>query len=224
METDHHKNVVIMISGYAGAGKDTLADQIMANLNRKNKYSCVFKVKLKFADILKETLGMALNHLGFSDGSLIARSEDRSIKENIRPILVSLGRFARSKYQDVFADRLCDHADALDGAIPKRFKRMVDVGTAHPKEAPYVNVMVVSDLRYLNEVMVFKAWADAKGYVLHTVYIERGEFKAANDEEARSIQELLDSDLCFHSYVTAPDGVLEPINEASKVITDLLDI
>ncbi|CAB4149737.1 hypothetical protein UFOVP543_23 [uncultured Caudovirales phage] len=224
METDTHKNVVIMIAGYAGAGKDTLADQIMSNLNRKDKYNCVFKVKLKFADILKETLGMALNHLGFSDGSVIARSEDRSIKENIRPILVSLGRFARSKYQDVFADRLCDHADTINDSLPKRYSRMVNVGTARPEKGPYLNVMVVSDLRYINEVMVFKLWAENKGYILHTVYIERGECSAANEEEHKSIKELLDSDLCFHSYVTAPNGVLEPINEASLVITDLLDI
>lgn len=89
---------IIMLSGYAQAGKDTLADGIIAGAG-------IAGHKLKYADELKHALNAALAYL---DLPQVAFTEDPEVKKTIRPLLVALGEYARSVNPDVFVDKVID--------------------------------------------------------------------------------------------------------------------
>lgn len=163
-----HRTVVIPISGYAGAGKDTLARAIDSHL--KDKVS----LTLKFADVLKEAVDDALRFVALPE---VAFTEDRSEKEKIRPLLVEFGRYCRSVDLSVFAN------------VVARTIR---------SQAQHYDVIYITDLRYANElaalreICMFPESAKARdGFTLQPVYVETVGVCPANDEERRSIQDLL---------------------------------
>jgi hypothetical protein len=89
---------VILISGYAQAGKDTLADAIESYAPTK---------RLKFATALRTAAEKALKSLGVS---IDVWSEDPAVKTIVRPFLIELARLARAIDRDVFARKTLQDA------------------------------------------------------------------------------------------------------------------
>jgi hypothetical protein len=200
--TNQYRKSLIMVSGYAGSGKDTLADLIMDIVpeGRKSHWTD----KFKFADQLKNALQDSLGSIGVD---VDVFTEDREEKAKMRPLLVEFGRFARSKNKDVFVnmmladlDKHTEWATEFEG-MGWRFNE----------------TLVISDLRYLNELTLTAKWCKDNYYDLHTVYIEKNGCEPANDEECDSLEELLRNH-SFSTYVKAPPGVIEPIKLAAEKI------
>lgn len=122
--------------------------------------------KIAFADSLKEALRVAAHDVGIEVN--YGRDED---KLQDRPLLVEFGRAMRRRDKDVFARAVVDE-----------IKHMCERHT-----------YVVSDWRYFNEYEVMKAYCEIFGIKLHTVQIVRHGWNAANDEEATSMQEIIEA-------------------------------
>lgn len=150
---------LVLIAGYARAGKDTLADGIL-------EWSTRPAVKINFADVLKEAADNFLGYLNLSDVSFF----DERFKCENRRFLVEAGTFARSIDKDVFARHLAFW-------VPM---------AADANDAP-AQTVVCSDWRYLNELNVTKQLLEPKGWTIRKVYIETGGLLAANEEEAASL-------------------------------------
>jgi len=95
--------MVIILSGYARAGKDTFARGLIKGASTSTR-------RLAFADQLKEAADEFMNHLGLFQGSFM----EEDFKTKHRDVLVTLGRFARSLDKDVFANALCQKALETD--------------------------------------------------------------------------------------------------------------
>lgn len=95
--------MVILLSGYARAGKDTFARGLMQGAKTSTR-------RLAFGDQLKEAADEFMFRLGLIDNSFM----EEAFKVEHRDILVTLGRFARSLDKDVFANALCDKAIETD--------------------------------------------------------------------------------------------------------------
>lgn len=95
--------MVIILSGYARAGKDTFARGLIKGASTSTR-------RLAFADQLKEAADEFMNHLGLCQGSFM----EEDFKTKHRDVLVTLGRFARSLDKDVFANALCQKALETD--------------------------------------------------------------------------------------------------------------
>jgi hypothetical protein len=94
---------VILLSGYARAGKDTFARGLMQGATTSTR-------RLAFGDQLKEAADEFMFRLGLVDNSFM----EEAFKVEHRDILVTLGRFARSLDKEVFANALCDKAVETD--------------------------------------------------------------------------------------------------------------
>lgn len=134
--------------------------------------------QVAFADALKEALRVAANDVGIEVN--YGREED---KLQDRPLLVEFGRAMRRRDKDVFAR-----------VIAQELAHMCDKHT-----------YVVTDWRYLNEYLVMKEACDKYGINLHTVRIVRHGWKAANDEEAMSLQEIMEA-VPFDETIYATSG------------------
>jgi len=88
-----------------------------------------------------------------------------------RPLLVEFGRAMRRRDKDIFA-RQIEH-------------NLMGMKTGQ--------TLVVSDWRYHNEYAVAKQACDQYAVKLHTVLIVRHGWTAANEEEAVSMQEVIDA-------------------------------
>jgi hypothetical protein len=156
---------VILVSGYARTGKDTFADALITSLDSKAK-------RLKFASALRKATDKALKALGIS---LDVWSEDEATKALVRPLLVEMARLARAVDKDVFArSTLSDSIYALS-----------------------VNgeqTVVITDLRYENEIKLFREAGKQLGWDVQRVHLEREGTHAAHEEELVSIDLLNKSD------------------------------
>lgn len=178
--------IYIGLVGYAGSGKDTAYQLIRLFINKEAE-------RLAFADKLKD---IADNMLEIADLERVARSSDREVKEQIRPLLVWLGEYARKQDKDYWIDKI----------IP-------DVIYLKKASCPMV---VFTDVRYLNEA---KYVIDHSGYLVHI----KSSSMPANSTEANSIAEIIrtykDSP-CFYSVYNAKENraeflkVLRPVIEA----------
>lgn len=150
---------LVLITGYARAGKDTLADGILEWSQRP-------ALRINFADSLKEAADNFLSYLNLSDVSFF----DETFKCEHRDSLVCMGELARSVDRDVFARHLAYWvpmcADANDRSA---------------------ETIVCADWRYLNELEVVKKHLEPKGWTIRKVYIETEGVLPANDVEAASI-------------------------------------
>lgn len=157
------QKTLVLICGYARAGKDTLASGIL-EWSERNNY------KLNFADSLKDCCNSFLDLLGL-DGNFY----DDDFKVQNRDFLVSAAVFARRLDANVFAEELAEVcADCTDDSYN-----------------PYETV-VVSDWRYLNELIVCQKRLIPLGWKIRTVYIGTKGVQAANMEEFNSIEEIRD--------------------------------
>jgi hypothetical protein len=155
---------IVAISGYARAGKDTLADNLLIELSRRQ----VPTIKYKFATALKRAANRALWEVGVG---FDAETEDAAGKEKIRPLLVCLAQFCRAYDKDIFANATVKRIDAaFTGGL---------------------SVAVISDLRYQNEFECLHEYVKVTESKLTHIDIHRRGVFAAHQEELDSIEGLL---------------------------------
>lgn len=189
--TDQPKFTVFAIAGYAGSGKDTLADNIARNIPKGMAYC-----KIKMADALKQALQAGLDNVGVKFDVM---TEDRGEKEQVRPLLVEFGRFCRSRDKGVFAnkvtmllDDICDVAD----------------------------VAFISDMRYINEYEILESMCSRRKWKFVPIIISSPGVGAANDEEAGSISELMMFKGDEISEIDIPHGEIKAFDGVAKVIVE----
>ena len=187
----HH---IILISGFARSGKDTLAAAIHRQLLRQKRHPHI----TKFADALKGTVQGALEALDL--GGLDVFSEAGEDKIRIRPTLVAFGELCRSIDRDVFAKiTIEDISDILKGA-------------------EYPQFVIIPDCRYENEDKVVRLFAKEHGGIEVTrIHIQRENNKAANTEEAESLKRLNDECLQYR-IALFEDGDLQAIDDYAVML------
>lgn len=166
---------VILVSGFARAGKDTLAEGIIDGATS----SCA---RDAFAHALKTAADNYLNDLDLLDYSSGQSFTDDHFKAANRDILVTLGRFARSLDQDVFA-RVTAHKAAHRNAHT-----------------------IIPDWRYLNEYRVMHAFAEQHDLRLVTVRVDTAGIGPANEEELQSLAAIRRAMPCDFEFTFAPDS------------------
>ena len=192
--TDKEPLIVFAISGFAGAGKDTLADSIASNLPKG-----VHSMKIKMADALKHSVQIGFNNIGLR---FDAFTDNRKLKEAVRPLLVEYGKFCRSVDRDVFADyvamKIKDHSEVTD-------------------------IVFVSDVRYINEYNILKNACEENNWTFVPMYISYGGVKPANEEELNSISILLedtvDDDM---TEIEIDKGDMESFDTIAKEIVEMI--
>lgn len=161
---------LVLVCGFARAGKDTFAKGIIAGAKDAKR--------MAYADALKYALETAAHNVG-----LHVDYFDDAEKSVDRNLLVEFGLAMRRRDKNIFARTVVDSLMALkDG-----------------------QTLVVSDWRYLNEYEVAKQACDKWAINLHTVRIVRHGWKAANDEEAMSLQEIMEA-VPFDETIYATSG------------------
>ena len=157
------KRTLVLICGYARAGKDTLGDGIL-EWSEKNAE------KVNFADELKDCANYLLDCLG-----LEGNFHNDDFKSKNRDFLVSLGTFARKMKPTVFAEIMAQN-----------------VAVGYDDEGMPLDTVICTDWRYLNELVVCQQLLIPLGWRVRTVYISTKGISAANVEEANSICEIRD--------------------------------
>lgn len=190
-------NQVILITGYARAGKDTLAEGIQLGATKR-------VVRLNFADMLKQACDCYLQvlDLGGSGSSRTFRNEAFKVKH--RDFLVAAGSFARSIDRDVFAL-----------AFARQCRREADM---HPDEDLAV---VCSDWRYMNELGIIKYILGDHGWNVVTVQIFTTDVHAANEEEGKSIGEIIRNTPIHVSFGFKPESKQAIISEGKSLARQL---
>lgn len=191
MTKESAKPTVILICGYARAGKDTLARGIAQNC----KFGGV--VHRNFADALKESTNMFFEELG-----LDVNFYDESFKIKHRDVLVSFGKAARSFCKDIFA---MSFVEFVQTCVTKNVY-INELQYACSKMPP----VICSDWRYANEFnYVFNALKDSHRII--TVRVDTIGLLPANDEEMTSLAELLREcplDYSFEFQPNSKDDIL----------------
>lgn len=168
---------LVLISGFARAGKDTLAEGILEWSRRPSR-------KTNFADHLKDAANDFLWSLNM-EGDF----HNEAFKVKHRDVLVTLGRFARSLNQDVFAENLA---------------HFVPIQMTPGEVAP--ETVVCSDWRYINELRVCQSVLWDLGWKVRTIYVATAGIGPANDEELDSICEIKQFHSFDQEYVFAPNS------------------
>ena len=187
----HH---IILISGFARSGKDTLANAIHRQLLRQKRHPHI----TKFADALKGTVQGALEALDLN--GLDVFSEAGEDKVRIRPTLVAFGELCRSIDRDIFVKiTIEDISEVLKGA-------------------EYPQFVIIPDCRYENEDKVVRKFAKEHGAIEVTrIHIQRENNKAANTEESESLKRLNDECLQYR-IALFEDGDLQAIDDYAVML------
>ena len=203
--TDKAGHIVVAIAGYARTGKDTIADAIFNLSENRNPEYCVLITK--FADALKQSVQEALEEVGLEVDAFTENTEE---KAKIRPLLVAYGEYARSRNPNVWVDQVIEN--------------LVD----WTNEAPTgLSLTLIPDMRYANEYDKLEAECKRHGWKFVPIYISRMGFGPANAEEARSINEMLDSDRFSKGNATTlvfEDGDVKGISAYASRFADGLNI
>ena len=168
---------LVLIAGFARAGKDTLASGLLEWSTRPAEH-------INFADALKQASNHYLDYLGL-DGSFF--NEDFKVEN--RDFLVNAGKFARRLDKDVFA---------------RHFANWCPVMKHHDQVAP--ETVVCSDWRYINELRVCQDILWEKGWKVRTIHVATAGLGPANDEELDSIAEIRASHLFDQEYIFKPNA------------------
>ena len=151
--------------------------------------------RIAFADALKDAANDFSINLGLS-----VNFHDDTVKATHRETLVALGRFARSIHKDVFVYNLTEAATRERGHV------------------------VVTDTRYINEVVVTKQLMnEVRGWRVIHLHIETEGVGPANDEEAASIREMLEGCIPSQTYVFKPNTAVT-IREVGKSVAKHLEL
>jgi hypothetical protein len=147
------KPALILICGYARAGKDTLGDGILDGAARP-------AVKVALAEPLKDSAETAIREI--LGGVRFPGFSDQAFKTANRNLLVELGRTCRALHQDCFVELAIERAH-----------QYIKAGAS----------VVITDVRYTNELQRFFDYAKFRGVHLHCLLIETAGVEAANEEE-----------------------------------------
>ncbi len=175
---------LVLISGFARAGKDSLASGLLEWSTRPAEH-------INFADALKEAGNHFMDYLGL-EGNFM--TED--FKCENRDALVAMGRFARRLDKDVFA---------------RHFANWCPIMKHHDQVAP--ETVVCSDWRYINELRVCQDILWEKGWKVRTVYVSTAGVGPANDEELDSIAEIRANHLFDQEYIFKPNARQQIMSE-----------
>jgi hypothetical protein len=186
---------VILITGYARAGKDTLAEGIELGATKP-------VVRLNFADMLKQACDCYLQvlDLGGSGSSRTFRNEAFKVKH--RDFLVAAGSFARTIDRDVFA---------------LAFTRQCNREATGSQDV----TVVCSDWRYTNELTIVKYILGDLGWNVVTVQIGTTGVEAANEEEGKSIGDIVRNTPIHVSYGFKPDSKQAIVAEGKSLARQL---
>lgn len=179
---------LVLIAGYARAGKDTLASGILEWSKRPSR-------KTNFADSLKDAANDFLWSL-----NLEGNFHNEKFKVENRDFLVAAGRLARSRDVDIFAKNLAYYApiqQSPDSLAPE--------------------TVVCSDLRYSNEIRVCQDILWDLGWRVRTVYVATAGIGPANDEEFRSLCEMREAHTFDQEYVFAQNQRHAIIEEGRRL-------
>lgn len=203
------KHIVIPIAGFARAGKDSLADAIFDHLEETEPSYSV--ITLKFADALKTDMEKALAAVGVK---VDVFTEDTEKKKALRPMLVAYGEYRRSIDPDVWVKKVLKEIG-------------VWVNETLPDSDSDGSVILVPDLRYLNEYEKLKAVAEKHGWAFVPIYIERHGNLPANEQEAYSIAEMAAKG-CFSTghalQLSFGDKSVERISQWARKFTQELSV
>lgn len=163
------KRTLILITGYARAGKDTLADGIVEGARHN-------VLRFNFADALKQKCDFFLESLeiGGSDSLNSFYNDDFKVKN--RQMLVVAGTLARSLDPDVFA---------------KALVRRCQIQENNCDELNEPCTVVCSDWRYSNEYFVPMLLLGIWGWDIYTVSVDTIGVTPACEEEGKSIGGIL---------------------------------
>ena len=168
---------LVLICGYARAGKDTLASGILEWANRPSR-------KQNFADYLKDAANDYLMSL-----NLPGDFHNEPFKVEHRDFLVAAGRLARSIDKDIFA---------------KHMANFVPIQMTPGEQA--AETVVCSDWRYGNELVVCQEIMHDIGWKVRTIYVSTAGVGPANNEELDSILAIRERH-CFDLELTfAPNS------------------
>jgi hypothetical protein len=164
---------LVLIAGFARAGKDTLASGILEWSTRPSR-------KQNFADYLKDASNDFLMSL-----NLMGDFHNEAFKVEHRDFLVAAGRLARSIDVDIFAKNLANFCP---------------IQMTPDQLAP--ETVVCSDWRYVNELEVCQEVLIDLGWKVRTIYVATAGVGPANKEELDSIcaireQHAFDLELTF---------------------------
>ena len=188
---------IILITGYARAGKDTLAEGITLGAKR-------LVAHINFADPLKQACDTYMQVLEIGGSGHTRTFRNEAFKVSNRAFLVSAGTFARSIDRDVFAL-----------AFTRECRR-----TAKMHDEPNLTI-VCSDWRYYNELNVVRGILGQDGWAVYTVMISTAGCDSINEEEGKSIGEIIRNvqfDLC---YQFKPESKQEVISEGKSLARQL---
>lgn len=152
---------LVLVAGFARAGKDTLASGILEWSTRPSR-------KQNFADYLKDASNDFLMSL-----NLEGDFHQENFKVRHRDFLVAAGRLARSIDVDIFAKNLANFCP---------------IQMTPDQLAP--ETVVCSDWRYANELEVCQDVLIDLGWKVRTVYVSTAGIGPANSEELDSIAEI----------------------------------
>ena len=203
------KHVLIPIAGFARSGKDTLADAIFDHLEETEPSFSV--ITLKFADALKTDMEKAMAAVGVK---VDAFTEDSAEKAKLRPMLVAYGEYRRSLDPDVWVKKVLKEIGVW---VNETLSETESTGS----------VILIPDLRYLNEYEKLKAEAEKHGWAFVPIYIERHGNLPANEQEAYSIAEMAAKG-CFTTghalQLSFGDKSVERISQWARQFTQELSV
>lgn len=146
---------IILLSGWAGSGKDLLADYLVKNRNY---------TKFSFASNLKKKVSEHYN----IDYNLTLTQEGKKTIVNgssIRELLIDYSKEIRNKNDNIFVEYICDEIKLFDSYKTKRGETLSDI--------------VISDLRYMNEInLINQIFHKSK---IFTIRINRHHNSPVND-------------------------------------------
>ena len=183
--------VVLAVSGYAQAGKDTFADALEQIVEGRH-----LPARFKFAEPLREATGRALDYLGIK---VSPWTEDKAEKDKLRPVLVALGEYARGVDESVFAHLLVQEI---------RYALNADC-----------DIAIVTDMRYENEYALLSDFCKSEGHRFLWVHIVREGNPPANETEAHSLAVLREKHIP-DGYYRAEQGDLSSVKRSAKDFYD----
>jgi hypothetical protein len=193
-------NNVILITGYARAGKDSLAEGISLASSGPVAH-------LNFADVLKQACDSYMQSLGIGGSGATNTFRNESFKVRHRDFLVSAGKFARSLDRDVFALAFTRQCQLI-----ARCNNSLGLGTT----------IVCSDWRYINEVGIVSFILQKEGlWNVHKVIVRTSGVEAANEEEGKSIGEITREVAFDHDFTFLPDSRQRILNEGKDLARKL---
>lgn len=170
---------IILLSGWSGSGKDTVADYLVARHNYK-KFAFANPLKNLAAELYKFPRELADSQEGKQQLWPVGYS-----KKTIRQILIDLALFDKLRFgDDIYAN---------------------EIATQIAKESPDSNI-VISDTRYLNEISVILEFAIKEK---HQFEVWRISFRDRDESPVDDISEHILDTYRADVYISNPGDSLE---------------